>query len=345
MKINKKYIISPNASVRDAISTIEKSGVQIALAVKSGKLIGTVTDGDIRRAFLNKSIKLDDSITEIINKKFTFINEKNNKKKDVILKMKQEDLRHIPVIDNKGYLKDLFFINDLLNFGEASNEIVIMAGGKGLRLGKLTKNCPKPMLKINNKPILEIILEQCANQGFKKFHISVNYLKEQIKKYFKNGSNFNVKINYLEEKSFLGTAGSLNMFKKKPTEPFLVINGDVLSKINLKNLIDFHNDHSSDITICVKEYISKIPYGIIDINGYEVNSLKEKPTITNHINAGIYLINPDILKLLPKNKYFEMTDLINLAKEKKYKINAFPIYEYWQDLGYPENLIQTESQW
>ena len=135
------------------------------------------------------------------------------------------------------------------------------------------------------------------------------------------------------------------MFKKKPTEPFLVINGDVLSKINLKNLIDFHNDHSSDITICVKEYISKIPYGIIDINGYEVNSLKEKPTITNHINAGIYLINPDILKLLPKNKYFEMTDLINLAKEKKYKINAFPIYEYWQDLGYPENLIQTESQW
>ena len=345
MKKNKKYIISPNASVRDAISTIENSGVQIALAVKSGKLIGTVTDGDIRRAFLNKSIKLDDSISEIINKKFTFINEKNNKKKDIILKMKQEDLRHIPVIDNKGYLKDLFFINDLLNFGETSNEIVIMAGGKGLRLGKLTKNCPKPMIKINNKPILEIILEQCANQGFKKFHISVNYLKEQIKKYFKNGSNFNVKINYLEEKSFLGTAGSLNMFKKKPTEPFLVINGDVLSKINLKNLIDFHNDHSSDITICVKEYISKIPYGIIDINGYEVNSLKEKPTITNHINAGIYLINPDILKLLPKNKYFEMTDLINLAKEKKYKINAFPIYEYWQDLGYPENLIQTESQW
>jgi dTDP-glucose pyrophosphorylase len=345
MKINKKYIISPNASVRDAISTIEKSGVQIALAVRSGKLIGTVTDGDIRRAFLNKGIKLDDPISEIINKKFTFINEKNNKKKDVILKMKQEDLRHIPVIDNKGYLKDLFFINDLLNFGEASNEIVIMAGGKGLRLGKLTKNCPKPMLKINNKPILEIILEQCANQGFKKFHISVNYLKEQIKKYFKNGSNFNVKINYLEEKSFLGTAGSLNMFKKKPTEPFLVINGDVLSKINLKNLIDFHNDHSSDITICVKEYINKIPYGIIDINGCEVNSLKEKPTITNHINAGIYLINPDILKLLPKNKYFEMTDLINLAKEKKYKINAFPIYEYWQDLGYPENLIQTENQW
>lgn len=345
MKINKKYIISPNASVRDAISTIEKSGVQIALAVKSRKLIGTVTDGDIRRAFLNKSIKLDDSISGIINKKFIFINEKDKKKKDVILKMKQEDLRHIPVIDDKGHLKDLFFINDLLNFGETSNEIVIMAGGKGLRLGKLTKNCPKPMLKINNKPILEIILEQCVNQGFKKFHISVNYLKEQIKKYFKNGSNLNVKINYLEEKSFLGTAGSLNMFKKKPTEPFLVINGDVLSRINLKNLIDFHSDHNSDITICVKEYISKIPYGIVDIDGYKVNSLKEKPTITNHINAGIYLINPDILKLLPKNKYFEMTDLINLAKEKKYKINAFPIYEYWQDLGYPENLIQTENQW
>ena len=230
--------------------------------------------------------------------------------------MKRDGLRQIPIIDSKGYIKDLFFIDDLINFGEIQNEVVIMAGGKGLRLGKLTKNCPKPMLRINNKPILEIILEQCINQGFKQFYFSVNFLKQKIKNYFKNGSKYKIKINYFEEKSFLGTAGSLSMFKKKPSKPFIVINGDVLSRVNYKNLIDFHNNNNSDITVCVKEHTSKIPYGIVNIEGHKVNSLKEKPTITNHINAGIYMISPKILKILPKRKYFDMTDLIILAKKK-----------------------------
>lgn len=345
MKNIQNCLISSNSSVREAISVIEKSGVQIALVVKYGKLIGTITDGDIRRAFLNKNIKLNDSLKAVINRDFKYVTEKNINKKFILDKMKKEELRHIPVLDKRGNLKDFFFINDLLDHSEYNNEIVIMAGGKGTRLGKLTKNCPKPMLKINKKPILEIILEQCINQGFNKFSISVNYLKNQIKDYFKNGSKLNVYIDYLEEKFYSGTAGSLSLFKKKPIKPFIVINGDVLSKINLKNLIDFHDKYNSDITLCIKKYYSEIPYGTVDLDGYKVNFFEEKPVIIKNVNAGIYMINPTILKIIPKKRYIDMTELINLAKRKKFKINAFPIYEYWQDLGDYKNIIQTEKQW
>ena len=343
-KIDKKIAISPDALVHEAMAVIENSGMQIALIIKSGKLLGTITDGDIRRGFLKKKINIKSKIKLIYNRKFHYLyNTDNLTKKNILSIMKKKELRHLPVIDNKGYFKDVFFINNLLKETNNLCDVVIMAGGKGTRLGNLTRTCPKPMLKINNKPILEIILNECKKQGFENFYISVNYLKHVIKNHFKNGHKFDVKIDYLEESSYLGTAGALSLIKKKINKALIVINGDVLTKVDLNNLINFHNNQKSDFTICVKEHVTKIPFGVVEVDKSTVINLNEKPSLVHFINSGIYMMSEKILKIIPKNKHFEMTDLIHLAKKKNYKIRAFPVIEYWQDLGNLNDFIEVKK--
>lgn len=342
MRNIKNYIVSLNSTIKKTVSSLEATASQIVLVVDNKKLKGTVTDGDIRRALL-KGKTLDSKVKKIMNKDFKFLG-KSATEKDALALMKKEILKQIPVLDKKGKILDLFLLDDLIKTKSLPNEVIIMAGGRGERLGALTKNCPKPMLKINKKPILEIILNQCLDAGFKKFYFSVNYLKKQIKNHFKNGSKWDVNINYLEEKRPLGTVGSLSLLPKKKI-PFLLINGDVLTKIDYNHLLQFHKDHKADITICVREFVTKIPYGVVGIDDLKVMALEEKPVLTHFVNAGIYIIEPKVANLLPKNTKLDMTELILLAKKKKYKINAFPIHEYWQDLGYPETLIQSSKDW
>lgn len=337
----KKFIISENCSLKKAIFIINETASQIALVVKNQKLIGIVTDGDIRRALL-RGLNLNLKIKKIMTRNYTFLLNPASKE-DALRLMKNKTLKQIPLIDNNKNLIDLFLLDELIKLNPIYNEVVIMLGGRGTRLGELTKNSPKPMLKIGSKPILEIILQQLIENGFKNFYFSVNYLKSQIKKYFNNGSRWGVNIKYIEEKKPLGTAGSIKLLQKKIMKPFLVINGDVLTKIDYSHLINFHSDCKSQITMCVKEYKTKIPYGITKIKDLNVIGMEEKPELTHFINAGIYCLNPSIISLIPKNTYFDMTDLIKLAKKRNIKIKAFLIHEYWQDIGYPHSLKNVKN--
>ena len=322
---------------------INKISIQIALVVEIEELVGTVTDGDIRRAIL-RGESLDTSVKNIMQKKYVFLREYDTEIKALGI-MSKNFLRYVPVIDSKRRLINLFTQEEFAKPKFLSNEVIIMAGGKGTRLGELTKNNPKPMVKINGTPILQIILEQCILAGFKKFYFSVNYLKDKIKDYFKDGSRWNISINYLEEDKPLGTVGSLSLLRNRPYNPIIVLNCDILTKINFDNLIKFHKENSADISICVSRNITNIPYGVVDIDNGQVSGLREKPNLINFVNAGVYLLEPKIIDLISKDTPLDINELFNLAKEKKYKIIPFPIHEYWQDIGHLENLHQTSKTW
>jgi dTDP-glucose pyrophosphorylase len=344
MKEIKNHFISSTSSIREAISIIDKTSSQIALVVKNDCLEAVVTDGDIRRGLLNGTT-LDSPVEKIMHKNYKFLPETATEKQALAL-MQKESLRQVPVLDKEGRIIKLYLLDKLIRPQNLTNDVIIMAGGEGKRLGSLTKNCPKPMLKINGKHILEIILEQCIQAGFVNFYFSVNYLKEQIQNYFQDGSKWNVRISYLEEDKPLGTAGSISLFPNQvKNEPTLILNGDVLTKVDYNRLIHFHKDNAADISLCASEYKTEIPYGVISIDDKGAPSLDEKPNITHLINAGIYLLEPAIFSLALKNNFLDMPNLIKRAKEKKYKINVFPIHEYWKDIGYPENLLQTSKDW
>ena len=344
MKELKSHFISTSSSIREAISVINKTSSQIALVVKNGHLEAVVTDGDVRRGLLSGET-LDSSVTKIMHKNFKFLPEKATEKQALAL-MQREALRQVPVLDKEGHIIKLFLLDELIKPQHLTNDVIIMAGGEGKRLGLLTKNCPKPMLKINGKHILEIILEHCIKAGFVNFYFSVNYLKEQIQNYFQDGSKWNVRISYLEEDKPLGTAGSISLLPNQvKNEPILILNGDVLTKIDYNSLIHFHKDNAADISLCASEHKTQIPYGVINIDDKGTPSLDEKPNLKHLINAGIYLLEPIIFNLFPKNNFLDMPDLIKKAKEKKYKINVFPVHEYWKDIGYPESLLQTSKDW
>jgi NDP-sugar pyrophosphorylase family protein len=219
-----------------------------------------------------------------------------------------------------------------------------MAGGEGKRMHTLTKNCPKPMLKVGGKPMLEIILEQCVDSGFRKFFISVYHLKEQIMKYFGNGERWGVEIHYLNEEKPLGTAGSLGLLPE-PEQPILVMNGDVLSRVDYAKLIQFHEENSSSATICLREHQTEIPFGVVKVRGGSIESLEEKPLLTHNINAGIYVLNPELISLLNPDQVCDMPELIELGLERKLHMNAFPLHEYWADVGKPSKYEQVNIEW
>jgi len=220
-----------------------------------------------------------------------------------------------------------------------------MAGGLGSRLKPYTDNCPKPMLKINDKPILEIVIEKCIDYGFQNFYLSVNYLKEIIIQYFGDGSKWGINIHYLKEKEALGTAGSLGLLPSDIEHPFLVINGDVLTKFNPYKLLEFHNIHKALATLSVREHIIDIPFGVIETEGVEVKEMLEKPSYKRLVNAGVYALDPSILKYINEKERIDMPELFNRLMALKKKVVACPIHEYWIDIGRPESLKEAYSTW
>ena len=220
-----------------------------------------------------------------------------------------------------------------------------MAGGRGQRLSPLTNSCPKPMLKIGDKHILEIIIENCFRQGFRKFYLSVNYLKDQIIDYFGDGSKFGIDIEYLIEDKPLGTAGSLHLLPKSKSKNFIIINGDILTNFEFLNLIDYHKKHEAKATLCARQHKINIPFGVIQTNGVDIIDINEKPDICNYVNAGIYMIDKSIIKLIPKNEYLDMPDLLLLTKNLDKKVIVCPIHEYWLDIGEIDSLKSAYKEW
>ena len=236
------------------------------------------------------------------------------------------------MVDNNYKVIGIHVLDELIKFKDKSNQVVIMAGGRGMRLRPLTKNIPKPMLKVGNKPILQTIVEKFRESGYTNFVICVNYKSKIIKDHFGDGKKFGVKIDYIHEKTRMGTAGALSLFKKKPTEPFFVINGDLLTNLDFEKLLDFHQDHNSTATMCITEYNIESPYGEVKLDKENIISIEEKPKHRFFVNAGVYVLDPKCTNLIPK-KFFDMTSLFKKIIISKHKTISFPIGEFWLDIG------------
>tara|TARA_B100000674_G_scaffold474137_1_gene465780 strand:- start:377 stop:1432 length:1056 start_codon:yes stop_codon:yes gene_type:complete len=340
----KQLQVSPQAHLLDAIRIIDKGAAQIALVVdENERLVGTLTDGDIRRGLLHGET-LDTHVEKLMNRQFHCAGV-DASDSDILKIMRQEVLRQIPVIDAQGRIKRLFLQQELATEAVFHNAVVLMAGGKGTRLRPHTENCPKPMLLVDDKPMLEILLEQFISSGFSKFYFSVNYLKEQIIDYFGDGASWGVSIKYLIEDKPLGTAGSLQLIPDNLKEPFLVANGDVLTKLDPARLIDFHVSNDSAATLCVREHVTNIPFGVVQTNGVELAGFQEKPSYRQLVNAGVYVVDPCVLPVLPQDQFTDMPTLLEAAQAAGHKITVCPIHEYWIDVGRPETLLQASKEW
>ncbi|HEX2926718.1 MAG TPA: nucleotidyltransferase family protein [Ruminiclostridium sp.] len=328
----KKVLISPHTKIHEVIKIIDINSSQIALVInKSNKLLGTVTDGDIRRGIL-KGIPLEETVEQIMNRNPVTVPEIKDKR-SVLNILKMNKLRHLPVVDESGCVIGIERLDDLVDSSKNENWVVIMAGGLGNRLRPLTDNCPKPMLTIGDKPVLEIILRHLINQGFYRFCFSINYKAEQIIAHFGDGSRWGAEIQYIHEENAMGTAGSLSLFDIKTDKPVIVMNGDILTKLSFEQLLSFHQEHLSKVTVAVTTYDFQVPYGVVKVNKDRLVGFEEKPVYTNFINAGIYVFNPEVLKMIPGNSYYGINNLLEKMLGNNEKISIFPIREYWMDIG------------
>jgi NDP-sugar pyrophosphorylase family protein len=251
--------------------------------------------------------------------------------------MVERRVHHLPVIDEHGRLKGIFTENELIGVDRLELRAVLMVGGLGQRLGELTRECPKPLLKIGGKPILQTIVEQLYSSGVRDIYMAVNYLATKIKTFFGDGSAFGVKITYLEEDKPLGTAGALRLLELSGDRPLLVMNGDILTKVNYAHLLRFHNESRASATMCVREYVFNVPYGVVKVEESEITGIEEKPASHFFINSGIYILDPSVLHYIPVDGPFTMPELFDMLRENHKKTVAYPIHEYWMDIGNPED--------
>lgn len=344
MKFWRNCLLSKTASIYQAIENINKSGMQIALIVDDNDhLLGTITDGDIRRAILKK-INLFESVERIMNRNPITV-KKGQSKSEVCRLMRERVLHNIPVIDINGKVCGLNSFSNLIYTSKKDNTVVLMAGGLGTRLRPMTENCPKPMLKIGNKPILETIIESFIEYGFRKFYISVNYKSDVIENYFKNGSDYGVEIRYLRESNKMGTAGSLSLLPNREELPIIVMNGDILTKVDYESLLSYHMEENAMATMAVREYSVQIPYGVIDFDGEKILGIVEKPKKTYFVNAGIYVLNPQVAENIKKDRICDMPMVFNKLIRENQKTSIFPIKEYWLDIGRMDDYEKAQNDY
>ena len=333
MKRWEEILVLPQTSLREAAQILDANALQIVLVVdEDRRLLGTITDGDIRRGIL-KGIALTEPVRGVMNPKPSVARVEDSRD-SILVEMKRKTLHHMPLVDGGGRVIGLDTLDELINPQIKKNRVVLMAGGLGSRLRPLTNDCPKPMLKVGGKPLLETILENFIEHGFRHFYISVNYMSEVVKTYFGDGSRWGVEINYLQEDQRLGTAGALSLLPEKPVEPLIVMNGDLLTKVNFGQLIGFHAEHNAQATMCVREYDFQVPYGVVKIDNHRITGIDEKPTQRFFVNAGIYVLDPGTLDLISPNTFFDMPSLIEKLIEQKDESVVFPIREYWLDIGH-----------
>ena len=328
----KHTLVRYDESIIATMRIIESSALQIALVVNEiGQLLGTVTDGDIRKAIL-RGVSLDEKVDIIMNKNPVY-SSVNDSRDTILFKMKQKKIHQIPILDQKRLIVGLEILDEIVTHNEKENWVFLLAGGLGTRLGALTENCPKPLLNVGCKPILETIIESFAEYGYRNFYLSVNYKAKMIQDHFKDGNSLGVNIQYISENTRMGTAGSLSLLPEKPRNPMIIMNGDILTKINFDQLMTFHEEHKAKATICVREYSVHVPYGVVQMDNYKLTNIIEKPKQTHFVSAGIYVLDPDTLDYIPQHQYFDMPDLFKKLMEEKSDIMAYPIREYWLDIG------------
>jgi len=331
------------ATLRDAIAIIDRGQMQIAIVVDGAdRLLGAVTDGDIRRGLLS-GLNTDQPVEAVMNQNPVVIGS-DESQDDCLTLMTTSRLHQLLVVDADRRVVGLCHIDDLLNPRRHPNPVVIMAGGLGTRLHPLTETVPKPLLRVGGKPILELIIDELRSQGFWRFYIAINYLGEQIETYFGDGSSRGIQISYLREQERLGTAGALSLLPEMPADPVVVMNGDIITKLNFGRLLSHHADANAPATIAVCQQEYSIPYGVVEVQSGKLTGLQEKPSSRVTINAGIYVINPDVLARLQSGKPADMTTLIQDLLTAGQQPSAFLVTEYWLDIGrHPDFLRAGED--
>lgn len=339
----KNVLINPQSSLIDALKIIDAEALRIALIVNDKQeLIGVVTDGDIRRGILN-GLPLTTSVAEVMNAKPTTANYLTPKK-EIIALMEKKSILSIPLLDDKRIV-GVETLGGLFESKTYQNPVFIMAGGFGTRLRPLTDNCPKPMLHIDDKPILETVINSFIKAGFVHFYISTHYMPEQIKAHFGDGSTFGINISYVYEDTPLGTGGALGLLPQSAKQdlPLIMINGDVLTNVDFERLLAFHVENDADATMCVREYDYQIPYGVINGEGHKITSMVEKPIQRFFVNAGIYVVSPKVVRSVDENQNIDMPTLLEQHMVERDNILMFPIHEYWLDIGRMDDFKRAQQ--
>lgn len=332
--------LTDSTELKDVVEALDFGGIGFLAFVDDNEtLLGIVTDGDLRRSILRKTT----DVNQIINRTPETMPAESSKK-DIVAKLKRMHCRHMPLVDDKNRLCSVFSLDDI-EFVSRDNYVVIMAGGLGSRLGELTKDVPKPMLNIGDRPMLQHLVEQFRDQGFSKFLFCLNYKKEIIQDYFLDGKRFGVNINYVIESEPLGTAGALSLIRPGTfSEPFFVVNADVLTSLDFSEVLKHHNDKKSIATMCVRQFQQQVPYGVITATeDLFIQNLKEKPTYHFDVNAGIYVLDPAALKYVPKGEYYDMPTLFQTLISNTQSCAMFRLLDYWVDIGRKEDLARASE--
>jgi dTDP-glucose pyrophosphorylase/predicted transcriptional regulator len=339
-----KVTLKTSDSLETAIEVLNTGGLKITLVVDiKGKLLGTITDGDIRRALI-KQLGMDCLVKDVMNSSPTTA--LFSDAPDLVMSiMKSKNLLHIPIIDKDSMLIGLETIQHLTYGKKYNNPVLLMAGGFGTRLHPLTDDTPKPLLSVGNRPILEIIIERFIKAGFHNFFISTYYKAQKIQEHFGNGSDWGVKIEYINEDTPLGTAGAIGILPKNlPKLPILMMNGDVLSMVNFENLLAFHQAQDGIATMCIREYEVQIPYGVVNIDKKQAKSIIEKPLQKFFVNAGIYVLEPEIVHKVSPNASVNMPNLLEQQINEGETVSIYPIHEYWLDVGQMEEFKRANKE-
>lgn len=343
MKKWEKILVGPTTSLEHAIEVLDKGALRIAIVVdEQRRLLGTLTDGDIRRALL-RHLPLDIAVSEVMCAS-PQVARREWTREHILSIMETTQLLQLPVVDEQNAVVGLETLHDLLDKRQLDNPVFLMAGGFGTRLYPLTQDCPKPLLKVGGKPILELILESFVEAGFHRFYMSTHYLPEMIREHFGDGKRWGVSIKYIHEEEPLGTGGALGLLPHEEINlPMLMMNGDLLTRVNYRGLLQFHQEHDNIATMCVREYEHKVPYGVITSDGHRVTGMVEKPVQRFFINAGIYIVSPELVRSVKPGTRVDMPTLLESAMTKGSDVTMFPMHEYWLDIGRIEDFKRAQE--
>lgn len=343
MKNWQTLLIRPETTMLAAIDVLDKGAQRIVLVVDAeSHLLGTVTDGDIRAALI-KRMPMELPVQQIMCRTPKTAHVDWNQEL-ILAAMEKYQLLQIPIVDTHNRIVGLETVHDILKKRHRDNPVFLIAGGFGTRLYPLTQDCPKPLLKVGDKPILELILERFIDAGFHRFFISTHYMPEMIESHFGDGSRWGVSIRYVHEESPLGTAGALGLLPHDEIDlPLFMMNGDLLTSLDFQSLLDFHHEQDALATVCVREYEHRIPFGVMSFDGHRITDIIEKPVHRSFINAGIYLLSPEFARSVEPRVRIDMPDLLQRYINQGHSVNMFPIHEYWLDIGRMDDFKQAQE--
>jgi dTDP-glucose pyrophosphorylase/CBS domain-containing protein len=341
------FCVRPESSLDETIRCIDRNTKGIALVVDADRrLIATITDGDVRRWIL-AGVGLQRVVHDLLDKKTPGhtrpITATIDTDPAILLQLMNDALiRQVPLLDEAGRVVDLVTLDDLVPSPNLPLQAVIMAGGFGTRLLPLTADVPKPMLPIGDRPLMELIIDQLRRAGISRINVTTHHQAQKIKSHFNDGADFGVDLHYVDEDQPLGTAGALGLMSK-PSEPLLVINGDILTEVNFRDMLSFHREHHADMTVAVRKYDIAVPYGVIESDSVYVQRLTEKPNVSFFVSAGIYLLEPSVHSVIPNREHFNMTDVIQRLIDAGRPVVSFPVREYWLDIGRHADYVAAQD--